>query len=197
MFRLAMLALVVLALGCVDTSETARPGDGSGLASAPGPDEGTPADKTIVPTTPEKAVQAYQRAMGHHNWDGCWKLLHGQTRKAYGDRAAEFVKRFNETPDGPERVKVELRLVDMGLTLNEARLMDGQMLMTGLLRSRLKNDPDGFQSFVDAECLGHQQMGRQAVVSIRVPGLLQPRQVMVRRYGVRYYIYEEPSGFVW
>jgi len=133
--------------------------------------------------------------MCNQDWDGCWKLLHGRTQRAYRDRAAEFVKTLAGMTDGEDLRALERRLADMGLGLRQARRMTGQMLMTGLLRSQLKNDPEGFASFVEAEPLGHQQMGRQAVVSIRVRGVLQPRQVMARRYGALWHIYEEPPAF--
>ena len=195
MSRLSALLLVVSILGCNDPSDTTQPGNPSDSHAGPNSADRPAAVRKIVPTTPEKAVQAYQRAMGNQDWDGCWALLHGRTQQTYRDRASEFLQTLGTTRDGPDLRALERRLADMGLTLREARRMTGKMLMTGLLRSQFKNDPEGFGAFVEAECLDHQQMGRQAVVSLRVRGLLQPRQVMTRRYGVLWYVYEEPPEF--
>ncbi len=187
-FLPGVLLLAALVGGCngqPDSRQVGTKGSPNGKMTI---SEELPPVERIVPTSPEKAVLAYQRALGHRDWEKCWALLSKPTKQDYRTRAAEFRDTLVDLVDGPQTIQAEETLRDMGYTLAEARRMTGKMMMIGLQRKQLKNNPDEYRAFVDAAYVSHQQVGRTAVVQIRMSGHERPGRVMTVRYGVLWYI---------
>ena len=150
-------------------------------------DELPPIEK-VVPTSPRKAVLAYQQALGYRDWGKCWALLSKPTKQVYHARAAEFRETLVDLIDGPQTIQAEEALRDTGHTLAEARHMTGKMMMIGMHRKQLKNNPEEYRAFVEAVYVSHQQMGRVAVVQIRMRGHEHPKPVMTASPGALWYI---------
>lgn len=187
-FLPGVLLLAALVGGCNGQPdsrqvETKSSPNGKGTIS-----EELPPVERIVPTSPRKAVLAYQQALGHRDWEKCWKLLAKPTKQVYQTRAVEFRDTLVDLVDGPQTIQAEEALRDMGYTLAEARHMTGKMMMIGLHRTQLKNNPEEYRAFVEAVYVSHQQMGRTAVVQIRMRGHKHPKQVMTASPGARWYI---------
>ena len=150
----------------------------------------------IVPNTPEKALEAYQQAVTLQDWDKCWTLLSKDVQDIWNARAEDFTRSFRKLTDGPDRRTAEEELRRMGYAPSQARDVTGRMLMIGTCRRDFAVDPDSFLAFAGAARLGHQQMGRYALVDFRMTGHQQPMHIRTRRSGVLWYLTLPPPSVI-